>query len=171
MEEPMARVNRGPHRSPAQRAGSPALHILDALKGRDIRIEARIKTSTARRKQTGGSRIQSDGGAQMAKVTLSEDLRSLSNLETQAPEVVQQARTTGRPVVLTREGHGVTVLCSVEVFEELQSSSERLELQQAVGEAERDIAEGHWVESSEVLAKLKRWSTVTSERTTQWETR
>ena len=94
----------------------------------------------------------------MARVKLSEDLRPLSDLETQASEVVQQAHTTGRPVVLTREGRGVAVLLSVEAFEDLQSSSERLELQRAVDEAERDIAEGNWVEGSEVVAKLKRWS-------------
>jgi antitoxin YefM len=104
----------------------------------------------------------------MDRVKLSEDLRPLSDLETQAPEIIQQARTTGRPVVLTREGHGVAVLLSVEAFEQLQSSSERRALQRAVGEAEQDIAEGHWVESSEVLAKLKRWSTVSSERPAQW---
>jgi len=101
---------------------------------------------------------RSSGGAEMARVKLSEDLRPLSDLETQASEVVQQAHTTGRPVVLTREGRGVAVLLSVEAFEDLQSSSERLELQRAVDEAERDIAEGNWVEGSEVVAKLKRWS-------------
>jgi antitoxin YefM len=94
----------------------------------------------------------------MARVKLNEDLRPLSDLETQMPEVLQQARSTGRPVVLTREGRGVAVLLSVEAFEDLQVSSERLELQRAVEEAERDIAEGNWVENSTVMEKLKRWS-------------
>jgi prevent-host-death family protein len=94
----------------------------------------------------------------MARVKLSEDLRPLSDLETATSEVVQQARSTGRPVVLTREGRGVAVLLSLEAFEDLQVSSDRLELQQAVEEAERDIAEGNWIEGSEVEAKLKRWA-------------
>jgi antitoxin YefM len=93
----------------------------------------------------------------MARVKLSENLRPLSDLETKASEVVQQARTTGRPVVLTRKGHGVAVLLSVEAFEVLQSSSECCELQEAVGEAEQAIAKGDWVESYEVLPELKRW--------------
>lgn len=48
--------------------------------------------------------------------------------------------------------------------EEIASSPEigawasDLKLQQAVEEAERDIAEGNWVEGSEVVGKLKRWS-------------
>jgi prevent-host-death family protein len=94
----------------------------------------------------------------MARLKLSEDLLPLSDLETRSSEVVQQARATGRPVVLTREGRGVAVLLSVEAFEALQTSSERHELQHAVDEAERDIAEGNWVENSDVLGKLKRWS-------------
>ena len=94
----------------------------------------------------------------MARLKLSEDLRPISDLETQPSEIVQQARATGRPVVLTREGRGVAVLLSVEAFEALQTSSERHELQRDVDEAERDIAEGNWVENSDVLVKLKRWS-------------
>ncbi|HEY0512934.1 MAG TPA: type II toxin-antitoxin system Phd/YefM family antitoxin [Thermoanaerobaculia bacterium] len=94
----------------------------------------------------------------MAKLKLSEDLRPLSDLEADASEIVQQARTTGRPVVITREGRGVAVLLSVEAFEALQTSSDRNEVQRAVDDAEEDIADGNWVENSEVLAKLKRWS-------------
>jgi prevent-host-death family protein len=94
----------------------------------------------------------------MARVRFSEDLRPLSDLETQSSEIIQQARSTGRPVVLTREGRGVAVLLSVEAFEDLQISSDRSELQRAVQEAERDILEGNWVEGSEVQEKLKRWS-------------
>lgn len=98
----------------------------------------------------------------MARLKLSEDLRPVSDLETQTSEVIQQARATGRPVVLTREGRGVAVLLSVETFEDLQTSSERLEVQRAVEDAERDLAEGNWVEDSEVMEKLKRWSAVES---------
>ncbi|MFY9823182.1 MAG: type II toxin-antitoxin system Phd/YefM family antitoxin [Thermoanaerobaculia bacterium] len=95
----------------------------------------------------------------MARVKFSEDLRPLSDLETRTSEVVKQAHTTGRPVVLTREGRGIAVLMSLEAFEDLQSSAERLELQRAVEDAEQDIAKGNWVEHSEVLRKLKQWST------------
>jgi antitoxin YefM len=94
----------------------------------------------------------------MDRLRLGEDLRPLSDLKNQTSEVIQQAQTTGRPVVLTRHGRGVAVLLSLEAFEDLQSSAERLELQRAVDEAERDIAEGQWVEHSEVVAKLKRWA-------------
>ena len=98
----------------------------------------------------------------MARLKLKEDLRPLSDLETQTTEIVQQVHTTGRPVVLTREGRSVAVLLSVEAFEDLQSSSDHFELQRAVEDAERDIAGGNWVEDSDMLVKLKRWAGVES---------
>jgi prevent-host-death family protein len=96
----------------------------------------------------------------MARLKLSEDLRPLSDLETQSTELVQQANSTGRPVVLTREGRSVAVLLSVEAFEDLQRSSGDAELQRAVDDAERDLAEGNWIENTDMLVKLKRWAGV-----------
>jgi prevent-host-death family protein len=95
----------------------------------------------------------------MPSLKLSEDLRPLSDLEGHPSEIVEQVHATGRPVVLTREGRGVAVMLSIQAFEELQDSAGTGELQRAVEDAERDIAEGRWVEHSEVLAKLERWST------------
>jgi predicted transcriptional regulator len=37
------------------------------------------------------------------------------------------------------------------------SKEREQEVQRAVDEAERDIAEGNWIENSEVLKKLKLW--------------
>jgi prevent-host-death family protein len=96
----------------------------------------------------------------MAQLKLSEDLRPLTDLETQSSELVQQAHATGRPVVLTREGRSVAVLLSVEAFEDLQRSSGNAELQRAVDDAERDLADGNWVENADILVKLKRWAGV-----------
>lgn len=94
----------------------------------------------------------------MARLKLSEDLRPLSDLKTQTSEVIQQVQETGRPVVLTRHGRGVAVVLSLDTFENLQGSADRLELQHAVEEAERDMAQGHWVEHSEIEGKLRRWA-------------
>jgi len=96
----------------------------------------------------------------MARLKLSEDLHPLSDLETQTSELVQQAHSTGRPVVLTREGRSVAVLLSVEAFEDLQRSSGNAELQRAVDDAERDLADGNWVENADIQVKLKRWAGV-----------
>jgi predicted transcriptional regulator len=39
-----------------------------------------------------------------------------------------------------------------------QKSAKRSQLQRAVEQAEQDIAEGRWIEHSEIVEKLKRWS-------------
>jgi PHD/YefM family antitoxin component YafN of YafNO toxin-antitoxin module len=72
--------------------------------------------------------------------------------------VIRHVQATGRPLVLTEGGHGVAVLLSMEAFENLQVSTERLELQKAVDEAEQEIERGAWVENEEIVAKLKRWA-------------
>lgn len=82
---------------------------------------------------------------------------AVSDLPTLGAEVVREARSTGRAVVLTEEGQGVAVLLSMESFEEKDAPS-RSALRQAVEEAEQDIELGRWVEHDEVAAQLKRWA-------------
>ncbi|HWM91174.1 MAG TPA: type II toxin-antitoxin system Phd/YefM family antitoxin [Thermoanaerobaculia bacterium] len=94
----------------------------------------------------------------MPHLKLSQDLRPISDLERQTSEVIHQVQETGRPVVLTEQGRGVAVVLSIEAFEDLQRSAERLEFQRTVDAAEHDIAQGNWVEHSEIEAKLKRWA-------------
>ena len=94
----------------------------------------------------------------MARTVLEEELRPLADLETQPSEVIRHVQNTGRPLVLTEGGRGVAVLLSIEAFEDLQVSTEQLELQHAVDEAEQEITRGEWVENEEIVAKLKRWA-------------
>ncbi|HYN21233.1 MAG TPA: type II toxin-antitoxin system Phd/YefM family antitoxin [Thermoanaerobaculia bacterium] len=95
----------------------------------------------------------------MARLKHSQDLRPLSDLGEQTSEVIHQVQETGRPVVLTERGRGVAVVLSIEAFEDLQRSADQSELQHSIDEAERDLAEGNWVEHSAIDAKLRRWST------------
>ena len=94
----------------------------------------------------------------MARPVHKEELRPLSDLETQPSAVIRHVQNTGRPLVLTEGGRGVAVLLSMEAFEDLQISTERLELQKAIDEAEQEIARGEWVENEEMVARLKRWA-------------
>ena len=50
----------------------------------------------------------------------------------------------------------------VKAFEDLQNSSDHLELQRAVEDAEWDIAAGNWIEDSNMLVKLEWWAGVES---------
>jgi prevent-host-death family protein len=86
----------------------------------------------------------------------SEDVIPVTDLKAHLSEVVRRVEDSGRPVVLTRHGRGVLVLMSVQAYEGLQDAQERLELRQAVEEAERDLAEGHFVDGDMMEAKLER---------------
>ena len=55
----------------------------------------------------------------MRLTRFSEDVRPITDLKLRASEIVDQARRTRRPVLLTRRGRGVAVLLDVEEFETL----------------------------------------------------
>jgi prevent-host-death family protein len=86
----------------------------------------------------------------------SEDLRPMSDLKSKAAEIVGHVQETGRPVVLTRHGRGVAVLLAIADYEALQERVDRFELQRAVNDAERDIAEGRVISHEAMETKLRR---------------
>ena len=55
----------------------------------------------------------------MQPTRFSEDVRPITDLKVRASEIVDQARRTRRPVLLTRRGRGVAVLLDVEEYEAL----------------------------------------------------
>jgi antitoxin YefM len=92
----------------------------------------------------------------MRAIRPSEDVIPVTELKAHLSEVVRQVEESGRPVILTRHGRGVLVLMSVHDYEELQDVQERAELQRAVEAAEREIAEGKFVEGDVMERKLER---------------
>lgn len=75
----------------------------------------------------------------MKGIKLSEDVRPITELKTRAAELVDQARTTHRPILLTRHGRGIAVLLDLEEYESL---SERAAFVQAVEEGAQAVREG-----------------------------
>ncbi len=67
----------------------------------------------------------------MQTIRFTEDVRPITDLKQRASEIVDHARKTRRPVLLTRHGRGVAVLLDVEEFEAL---NDRAAFIQAVGE-------------------------------------
>ena len=93
----------------------------------------------------------------MGAIKVSEDLRPISDLKSHAAEIVRQTTESGRPVVLTKHGRGVAVVLSVEDYERLQESMERLEIQRAIAEGERDVALGNLIPQEEVFKEVEAW--------------
>jgi antitoxin YefM len=89
----------------------------------------------------------------MAQLTISRDIRPISDLKAKGSEIVTQAADTGRPVVLTRHGRGVAVVLSVDEYERLQQTAERAALAAALREGERDVEAGRTLTHEEMRAK------------------
>ena len=89
----------------------------------------------------------------MAQVRISEDIRPISDLKAKGSEIISQATTTKRPVVLTRHGRGVAVVLAVEDYERLQHDAEHGALMRALREGERDIAAGDILSQDEMRSR------------------
>ncbi len=71
----------------------------------------------------------------MQATRFTEDVRPITDLKQRAAEVVDHARKTRRPVLLTRRGRGVAVLLDVEEYEALNDRATFIEAVAAGAEA------------------------------------
>jgi prevent-host-death family protein len=91
--------------------------------------------------------------AKMTQLTISQDIRPISDLKARGSEIVTQAANTGRPIVLTRHGRGVAVVLAVDDYERLQQAAERGALVAALREGEQDVEAGRTFTHEEMRAK------------------
>ncbi len=81
----------------------------------------------------------------------SEDVRPVTDLKAHAGAVVEHARRTKRPVLLTRRGRGVAVLLDLDEYERL---AERGAFVAAVEDGARMAAAGDTVPHEKAVALL-----------------
>jgi prevent-host-death family protein len=72
-------------------------------------------------------------------LSISEDIKSVSELKKKTNEIFRQMHQTGRPIIVTVNGRPDAVLLGVDVFEKKLKS---LNLGTLLAEAEIDIREG-----------------------------
>lgn len=84
--------------------------------------------------------------------SLSEDIKSVSDLKKKTNEIFKQIHRTGRPVIVTVNGKPDAVLIDVEVFEKKLQS---LNLGLLLAEAETDVRLGRTREAREFLKEFK----------------
>jgi len=82
----------------------------------------------------------------MPKVLPTEDVRPLSEFRANAAALINQVRSTRRPLILTQHGRSAAVLLDVKAYEDLV---EHAELLQDIQIAETQISEGKVIEHSE----------------------
>ena len=86
-------------------------------------------------------------------LSLTEDIRPVTDLKRDALGVVRQVRKTGRPVVLTSDGRADVVLMDAKMYE---GHLKAINLHKLLTEGERDIAEGRVRPLREFLREFKR---------------
>jgi prevent-host-death family protein len=81
----------------------------------------------------------------------SEDVVPLSDLKVNPGKVVNQAKDTHRPILLTSRGRGIAVMQGLDEFEKNQ---EEREFMKAITQGLMDIKEGKELDLDEVKKKL-----------------
>ena len=81
----------------------------------------------------------------------SEDIVPLSDLKVNPGKVVNRAKDTHRPILLTSRGRGIAVMQGLDEFEKNQ---EEREFMKAITQGLMDIKEGNELEIDEVKKKL-----------------
>ena len=84
-------------------------------------------------------------------ISITEDIKSVSDLKRRAREIFKQIHHTGRPVIITVNGKPDVVLFDVDVFERKLKA---LNLGLLLSEAEDEVKKGHTRPARDFLKEL-----------------
>ena len=85
-------------------------------------------------------------------ISLTEDIRSITDLKRDAQKIIDHIHRTGRPVILTKNGKADAVILDAKTFEKHLKVSNLAKL---LAPAEEDIAAGRTREMGQVLREFK----------------
>jgi prevent-host-death family protein len=89
----------------------------------------------------------------MSDAVFSSDVRPITDLKVKSSAIVEQARRTKRPVLITQRGRGVAVLVGLEEYE---SMKEELAFGRAIDEGAEQAERKEFATAGEVAAVLGR---------------
>jgi antitoxin YefM len=84
---------------------------------------------------------------------IATDIKPVSDFRANAAGMIEQVKTSGRPLVLTQRGESAAILLDVAVYQQL---IEEIELLSDVRSATKQIDEGHGVSNREAKAELRK---------------
>jgi prevent-host-death family protein len=87
------------------------------------------------------------------RVNLNKDIRPVSEFRANAAELIEQVKSSGRPLVLTQRGHSAAVVLDVVEYERMV---EEIELLSDVRTAIAQIEAGQGVSNRNAKAELRR---------------
>ena len=85
----------------------------------------------------------------MTEPIFSRDVHPITDFKAKGSAIVEQARQTGRPVLITQRGRGVAVVVSLDEFERMR---DELAFGRAVDEGAEQARRGQFASSAEVAA-------------------
>jgi prevent-host-death family protein len=85
-------------------------------------------------------------------ISLTEDVKTVADLERNPRALVEQARETGRPIVIAEAGKPSVVLIDAAAYEHIVKS---LNLARLLAEGEADVRAGRVRPASEFLKELR----------------
>jgi prevent-host-death family protein len=86
-------------------------------------------------------------------ISITEDIRTIAELQSEPMEVVKHIRKTGRPVVVTNKGKADLVIMDAATFERRLKLTN---LARLLAEGEADIRSGRTQEASEFFEEFRR---------------
>ena len=89
----------------------------------------------------------------MMPISITEDIRSITDLKRNTNSVLEQIHKTKRPVILTVNGKAEAVLVDAKEYEKISKAFNLLKL---LAPAEEDIREGRFTEAGEFFQEFKR---------------
>lgn len=89
----------------------------------------------------------------MRRLNLDKDIKPVSEFRANAAELIEQIKTSGRPLVLTQRGQSTAVLLNVAEYEGMV---EEIELLRDVRTAIKQIDAGKGLSNREAKAELRR---------------
>ena len=91
--------------------------------------------------------------ARGTRIRIDTDIKPVSEFRANAADLIEQVKTTGRPLVLTQRGRSAAVVVDAADYEEMV---EEIELLRDVQTAVEQIARGKGVANSEAKKRLRR---------------
>ncbi len=86
-------------------------------------------------------------------ISITEDIRSITDLKRNASSVLDQIHKTKRPIILTVNGKAEAVLIDAKEYEKITNAFNLLKL---LAPAEEDIKEGRFTEAKDFFQEFKR---------------
>jgi prevent-host-death family protein len=84
---------------------------------------------------------------------LDKDIKPVSEFRANAAELIEQVRTSGRPLVLTQRGHSAAVVINVSEYEQMV---DEIDVLRDIHTAVQQIDAGRGVSNRDAKAELRR---------------